>query len=197
MVTSRLVTLDGRTLATRQTGSRRPPIRSPPCRRSPFRAYLSRYGVVLVALSLTDAAGPAAVDNFLLVEPGRCGHAGAQFAPGAAVRLTAHASIEGQERVVHLGLQDTGAAPALAAKLTLVDEAASASCRRSTATTTSRCCRRNPGDRDPLRELTGRCRAHQVARLERRTERYGDRITDRADPSTPSLTPAAGPDPVC
>jgi hypothetical protein len=39
------------------------------------------------------------------------------------VRVSARATLEADEVAVHLVLEDTGSAPALAAKLTLVDEA--------------------------------------------------------------------------
>jgi hypothetical protein len=122
-LTSRLVSLDGRTLATSEDRLTAPANQVTTLPPLAIARYLTRYGVVLVALSLTDAAGRQLSDNFYW--PSRDDEAmqALNSLKAQPVRLTAHASIEGEERVVHLSLQDSGAAPALAAKLTLVDEA--------------------------------------------------------------------------
>jgi hypothetical protein len=86
-------------------------------------SYLAREGVVLVALALSDSGGRHISEN--VYWPGRDETAlqALNTLPPQPVRMRAHATTAGDEISVLVELEDSGSAPVLAAKLTLVDDA--------------------------------------------------------------------------
>jgi hypothetical protein len=121
-VTSRILRLDGHTLATRRdhlSAGANQVATLPPLA---LARYLEQDGALLVALSLTDAAGRQLSDNFYWPSRDESALQALNSLPAQPVQVSAHASVDGDERVVHVRLLDTGTAPALAAKLTLIDD---------------------------------------------------------------------------
>ncbi|MDR3510714.1 MAG: glycoside hydrolase family 2 [Caulobacteraceae bacterium] len=118
---SRVLSLDGRVLAAREDRLAAPANQVVTLAPLDLAPLLAKEGVVLVALTLSDAAGDEISRN--LYWQGRDEAAMRKLGGMAAqdVRLSARARIDGDEVAVAVDLDDTGAAPALAAKLTLVD----------------------------------------------------------------------------
>jgi hypothetical protein len=87
-----------------------------------LNSYLSREGVVLVALSLSDASGAQISQNIYWPSRDEASTRALNALTPQTVRVSARASSKADEITVHLVLEDTGTAPALAAKLTLVDQ---------------------------------------------------------------------------
>jgi hypothetical protein len=78
---------------------------------------------VLLALTLSDAAGRPLSQNLYWPSRDEAGTQALNTLKPQSVHVSAHAHFEAGEVSVQLVLEDAGTAPALAAKLTLVDEA--------------------------------------------------------------------------
>lgn len=122
-VTSHVVSLDGRILATREDQLTAPANQVTTLAPLALAPYLSRDGIVLVALTLSDAAGRRISENIYWPSRDEASTQALNALKAQNVRVSARATLEADEVAVHLVLEDTGSAPALAAKLTLVDEA--------------------------------------------------------------------------
>ena len=122
-LTSRVVSLDGRTLSTRTDRLTAPANQVTALPPLDIARHLAHEGVVLVALSLTDASGQQLSEN--LYWPGR-DEASMQALNGLgaqSLRISAHASGGNGETIIHVRLENPARTPALAAKLTLIDSA--------------------------------------------------------------------------
>ena len=121
-VSSRIMTLGGHVLSARKDRlsaaanqvSTLPPL--------PLTRYLGQERVLLVTLTLTDATGRRLSDNFYWQSRDEDSMQALTALPLQAVDVRASSAIDGDERLVRVRLQDAGAAPALAVKLTLVDD---------------------------------------------------------------------------
>ena len=121
-VTSRVIGLDDRLLATRTDRLSAPANQVtdlPPLALAPI---LAREGVVLVDLAMRDAAGTRLSENLYWQGQDDASLRALTTLAPQPVRLTATSSLDGDVVVVRVRLADVGAAPALAAKLTLVDD---------------------------------------------------------------------------
>ena len=121
-VISRVISLDGRVLATREDHLSAPANQVTTLAPLDLAPYLSHDGVVLVALALSDASGRRLSDNLYWPSRDETSTRALNTLKAQAVRVSAHAAIDADEIAVHVSLEDTGPAPALAAKLTLVDD---------------------------------------------------------------------------
>ena len=122
-LTSRIVALDGRTLATRRDRLSAPANQTTTLAPLELAPYLTRNGVVLVALSLEDSRGRAISENLYWQARDEASMQALDTLQPQPLRLAAHASTAGQDMAVRVRLRNPGSIPALAAKLTLVDEA--------------------------------------------------------------------------
>jgi hypothetical protein len=121
-LTSRIVALDGRTLATRRDHLSAPANQTTTLAALELSRYLSSEGVVLVALSLDDSKGRRVSDNLYWQARDESAMQALNSLPSQSLGLSASSAVEGQEIAVHVTLRNPGAIPVLAAKLTLVDE---------------------------------------------------------------------------
>jgi len=121
-VSSRILALDGRILAAREDKLTAPANQVTTLAPLDLNSYLSREGVVLVALSLSDASGAQISQNIYWPSRDEASTRALNALTPQTVRVSARASSKADEITVHLVLEDTGTAPALAAKLTLVDQ---------------------------------------------------------------------------
>lgn len=122
-VKSRVFALDGRLLATRDDRLAAPANQITILPSLALSSLLDKEDAVVVALALSDPSGAAISDNIYwqAKDPAGDQHLGRLTAQ--SVTLSARAREDGDDRVVDIDLEDTGSAPALAAKLTLVDGA--------------------------------------------------------------------------
>ena len=121
-LTSRVIALDGRTLATREDHLSAPANQVTTLAPLDLTAYLVHDGVVLVALALSDASGQLLSENIYWPSRDEISTRALNTLTPQKVRVSAHAAVDAEEIAVHVSLENTGAAPALAAKLTLLDE---------------------------------------------------------------------------
>ena len=121
-LTSRIVALDGRTLATRRDRLSAPANQTTTLATLELAGYLSRERVVLVELSLDDSKGRRISDNLYWQARNESAMQALNSLQSQPLGISASSAIEGQEIAVHVTLRNPGAIPALAAKLTLVDE---------------------------------------------------------------------------
>jgi len=121
-VTSRVISLDGRTLATREDHLSAAANQVTTLTPLDLAPWLARDGVVLVALTLSDATGRRLSENLYWPSRDEPSTQGLNTLKPQNVRVSAHAAVDADEIAVRVSLEDTGSAPALAAKLTLVDE---------------------------------------------------------------------------
>jgi hypothetical protein len=120
---TRVLALDGRPLATREDRLDAPANQVTSLAPLDLAPLLAREGVVLVALSLVDASGAEVSRNLYWQGRDEAAMRRLDDLRPQPVRLTAQASLVGDEVVVRVSLDNAGSAPALAAKLTLVDAA--------------------------------------------------------------------------
>jgi hypothetical protein len=120
---SRIVTLDGRTLARRVDRLDAPANQTTTLAPLDLARILSKEGVVLVDLALTDSHGRRLSDNFYWQGRDEASLQALDSLKAQPVRIGARSTIHGDEIAIHVSLRNTGSAPALAAKLTLVDDA--------------------------------------------------------------------------
>jgi hypothetical protein len=121
-LTSRVLALDGRLLASRRdavSAGANAVTTLPPLDLAPLMA---REGVVVVALALDDATGARASDNLYWQGRDEASLRKLDDMPAQTLRLAARAKVEGGEVAVQVDLENTGSAPALEAKLTLLDD---------------------------------------------------------------------------
>ncbi|HEY2661203.1 MAG TPA: LamG-like jellyroll fold domain-containing protein [Caulobacteraceae bacterium] len=122
-VKARVLSLDNHVLATRTDRVSAPANQVttlPPLDLAP---HLAKEGVVLVVLTLSDASGAAVSQNLYWQSRDDASSQALSKMTPQTVRVTARSKVEGDEVVVLARLEDTGTAPVLEAKLTLVDEA--------------------------------------------------------------------------
>jgi hypothetical protein len=120
---SRIITLDGRTLARRVDRLDAPANQTTTLAPLDLARILSREGVVFVDLVLTDAHGGRVSDNFYWQGRDEASLRALDSLKAQPIQIGARATVHGDELAIHVSLHNTGSAPALAAKLTLVDEA--------------------------------------------------------------------------
>jgi hypothetical protein len=120
---SRIVTLDGRTLTRRVDRLDAPANQTTTLAPLDLARILSQENVVLVQLVLTDAHGRRVSDNFYWQGRDEASLQALDSLKAQPVQIGARSSVHDDEIAIHVSLRNTGSAPALAAKLTLVDEA--------------------------------------------------------------------------
>jgi hypothetical protein len=120
---SRVVSLDGRTLARRHDRLDAPANQTTTLAPLDLPRLLSKEGVVLVELVLTDARGRRLSDNLYWQGRDEASLQGLNALGIQPLRVTAHSTDLDGETAVQVTLQNPGGTPALAAKLTLVDGA--------------------------------------------------------------------------
>ena len=121
-VTSRVISLEGRILATREDHLNAAANQVSTLAPLDLAPYLAHEGVVLVALALTDSTGQRLSENIYWPSLDESSTQALNALKPQNVRVSAHAAIDADEITVHVSLEDTGPAPALAAKLTLIDD---------------------------------------------------------------------------
>ncbi len=120
---SRLVSLDGRTLATRHDRLDAPANQTTTLAPLDLGRTLSKEGIVLVKLVLTDARGHRVSDNLYWQARDEASLQALNALQMQPLRVAAHSTDLNGETVVRITLENPGRTPALAAKLTLTDEA--------------------------------------------------------------------------
>ncbi len=121
-VTSRIISLDNRLLATRKEQVSAPANQVTTLPPLALASLLAKEGVVLVDLTLSDAGGARLSENIYWQGRDEASLRGLTGLASQPVRLTAASSLDGATVVVRARLEDAGSAPALAAKLTLVND---------------------------------------------------------------------------
>jgi hypothetical protein len=122
IATTRVVGLDGTELFTRTDRVDARANRATPLAPVPLAGLFAANPMVLVQLRLTDASGALVSDNFYWRGRNLDAHRSLNDLPQTPLGLRATTASEGEERVVTATLANEGRTPALAAKLTLVDE---------------------------------------------------------------------------
>jgi Exo-beta-D-glucosaminidase Ig-fold domain/Concanavalin A-like lectin/glucanases superfamily/Glycosyl hydrolases family 2/Glycosyl hydrolases family 2, sugar binding domain len=122
-VTARVLSLAGTVLATRTDTLTAPANQVTTLAPLALGPYLARAGVVLVALTLSDAAGRPISQNLYWPSRDEASTQALNTLKPQPLQVSAQARLEGDEVAVQLVLQNLGSAPALAAKLTLLDQA--------------------------------------------------------------------------
>jgi len=122
VVRGRVISLDDRLLATREDRLDAPANQTTTLAPLPLAPLLAKAGVVLVDLTLSDASGAVVSDNVYWQGRDEAANQRLNSLAPQPVKLVAQSTADGDETVVGVTLDDAGAAPALAAKLTLVDE---------------------------------------------------------------------------
>jgi glycosyl hydrolase family 2/Ig-like domain-containing protein/concanavalin A-like lectin/glucanase superfamily protein len=120
-VTSRVLSLDGHELATREDRLDAPAnqvVTLPPLELTPL---LARDGLVFVSLVLQDASGQRLSENLYWPSRNEAAARALNSLPAQSLRLQAQSTQTPDEIAVQVRLDNPGAQPALAAKLTLVD----------------------------------------------------------------------------
>jgi len=120
-VKSRVLSLDNQLLATREDHVAAPANQVTTLAPLALAPYLTKDGVVLVVLTLSDASGVAISDNVYWQGRDEASNRLLNRLEPQKIRMTAHSRIDAKEVSIHVELEDIGASPALAAKLTLVD----------------------------------------------------------------------------
>jgi Ig-like domain-containing protein len=120
---SRVVSLDGRTLARRHDRLDAPANQTTTLAPLDLPRLLSKEGVVLVELVLTNARGRRLSDNVYWQGRDEASLQQLNALGIQPLRVTAHSTDLNGETAVRVTLQNPGGTPALAAKLTLVDGA--------------------------------------------------------------------------
>jgi hypothetical protein len=121
-VSSRIISLDASTLATREDHLDAPANQVVTLPALAIAGYLARDGVELVALKLTDAGGRILSENIYWPSRDESALQALNSLKPQPVQLSAHGLVDGGEHVLRLTVEDIGSAPALNAKLTLVDD---------------------------------------------------------------------------
>jgi len=121
VVKSRVLSLDNRLLATREDRLTAPANQVTTLAPLDLAPLLAKEGVVVVDLTLSDASGAVLSDNLYWQGGDEAANRKLDTLTPQPVHLTARSTRQGDETAVHIDIEDTGAAPALAAKLTLVD----------------------------------------------------------------------------
>jgi hypothetical protein len=120
---SRIVALDGRTLATRRDRLTAPANQTTTIARIDLARYLSEQGVVLVSLSLVGEKGGLVSQNLYWQARDDAAMQALNALKPQMLQVIAHASTAGTDMALHVRLRNPGAAPVLAVKLVLIDEA--------------------------------------------------------------------------
>lgn len=121
--TTRVVGLDNRELFARTDRVDAKANRAMNLPAVPLDRLLAEHGMALVSLRLTDAAGKLVSENFYWRGRDTASYRALNDLAPAALELRADAgAVEGKDRLIVATLNNPGAAPALNAKLTLVDE---------------------------------------------------------------------------
>jgi hypothetical protein len=118
---SQIVALDGKLLGERIDRLTAPANQVTTLAPLALAPWLARYGTVLVALTLSDAAGARISENLYWPSADEASARKLNEMPAQTVLLSATSSTAGEEAVIRVALRNAGSAPALAAKLTLVD----------------------------------------------------------------------------
>jgi hypothetical protein len=121
-LTSRVMALDGRVLATREDHLSAAANQVTTLAPLNLAGYLAHDGVVLVVLALSDSAGRRVSENIYWPSRDEPSTQALNTLKPQKVRVSAKAAVNADEIAVHVSLENTGTAPALAAKLTLVDD---------------------------------------------------------------------------
>jgi hypothetical protein len=119
---SRVVSLDNRLLAQRSDKLTAAANAVTPLAPLDISKLLDKERMLLVSLSLTDAAGAVVSENSYWQGRDEASHRRLNELPRQSLLLTASISANADERVLTVQLANRGNAPALAAKLTLVDD---------------------------------------------------------------------------
>jgi len=122
-LTTRVVSLDGRILAKRQDRFDAPANQTTTLAPLDLTRALSKENLVFVRLVLTDARGRSVSDNFYWQGRDDASLKGLNALGIQPLRVTAHSTDIDGETAVRVTLENPGKTPALAAKLTLVDNA--------------------------------------------------------------------------
>jgi uncharacterized protein (DUF1778 family) len=122
VLTSRVIGLDNRELATRVDRLSAPANQVTTLPRLDLAPALAKEGVVLVALILKDASGATVSNNLYWQGRDEASLQRLNTLAPQAIAMIAHASPVADEMVASVEMKNEGAAPALAAKLTLVDD---------------------------------------------------------------------------
>jgi hypothetical protein len=125
-LTSRIFSLDGRLLAHRSDKVNAPANATTTLsslNRVPIdlAALLSRYELVLVVLTLDGPGEPRVSENIYWQGRDEVSQQKLNSLPHQSLTVTAHAARQGEQTVVSVELENPGTVPALAAKLTAVD----------------------------------------------------------------------------
>jgi hypothetical protein len=123
---SRIFSLDGRLLAHRSDKVNAPANATTTLsslNRAPtdLAALLSRYELVLVVLTLDEPGEPRVSENIYWQGRDELSQQKLNSLPHQSLTVTAHAARQGEQTVVSVELENPGTVPALAAKLTAVD----------------------------------------------------------------------------
>jgi hypothetical protein len=125
-LTSRVFSLDGGLLAHRSDKVNAPANATTTLsslNRAPIdlAALLSRYELVLVVLTLDEPGEPRVSENIYWQGRDEVSQQKLNSLPRQSLTVTAHATRQGEQTVVSVELENPGSVPALAAKLTAVD----------------------------------------------------------------------------
>ncbi len=120
--TSQVISLDNQVLATRTDHLDAPANQATTLARLDLAPHLAKHGVVLVVLTLRDAGNAVISQNTYWQGSDEASYQKLDTLTPQPVRITATATREADETVITAELDDTGTEPALAAKLTLVDD---------------------------------------------------------------------------
>jgi hypothetical protein len=121
-LTSRILSLGGELLAERRDAVSAPANQVTTLAPLDLAPHLAKAGVVLVVLELRDRAGALVSQNLYWQGRDEASLKAMDDMAPQPLRLVAKAHREGDEMVAEVDLEDTGIAPALQAKLTLVDD---------------------------------------------------------------------------
>jgi hypothetical protein len=123
MLESRIVTLDGRTLAKRVDRLDTPANQTTTLAPLDLARFLSEQGIVLVHLALTDAHGRRVSENLYWQGRDEASLRALDSLTAQPIQILARPTAHGDAIAIQVSLHNAGTAPALAAKLTLVDDA--------------------------------------------------------------------------
>jgi hypothetical protein len=119
---SRVLSLDNRVLAERTDKLSAAANGVTPLAPLALQPLIDKEGLVLVALTLTDTRGTLISNNTYWQARDAASHLRLNDLPQQTLAVDARVASHPEERVVTVGLANTGQNPALAAKLTLIDE---------------------------------------------------------------------------
>jgi len=120
---SRVLALDGHLLAARRDQLTAPANQTTTLAPLELAGHLGRHGVVLVSLLLTDSKGKRISDNLYWPSRDEASMRALDSLKAQPVRIGARSMVDGDKTAIRVSLHNAGSAPALAAKLTLVDDA--------------------------------------------------------------------------